>query len=271
MNYDEKETTEIINIKTQEDEICTTNNEQPIIDKKTEANLICDDTTAVNVPVVDVSNVKNSKKSIIIILSLLVALIILGLSGFFIYTSVIVPNNQYDQAITELENENYDKAISAFKKMGDYKDSKNMILEAYYEKGKSLFDEGSYSEAITAFEKAGNYEDTKDKLAEAKEQAELQSMKLLFSTAYSSCSSSNTTLSSDGLSICIDGEDKYDTSSYYDVATVITVLGLPDSLGTEMDNTNSLMGVQTETYDNIEVRWSYHPDNGLDVIFKIIS
>lgn len=28
------------------------------------------------------------------------------------------------------------------------------------------------------------------------------------------------------------------------------------------------MGRQTESYEYYDVSWSYHPDNGLDVIFK---
>ena len=49
---------------------------------------------------------------------------------------------------------------------------------------------------------------------------------------------------------------------------IIKTLGLPDSLYDEMCETNALMGRQTESYEYYDVSWSYHPDNGLDVIFK---
>ena len=50
---------------------------------------------------------------------------------------------------------------------------------------------------------------------------------------------------------------------------LIDKLGLPDSLFEDMTMTNALMGKQSEEYENYVVEWSYHPDNGLDVIFKI--
>jgi hypothetical protein len=56
-----------------------------------------------------------------------------------------------------------------------------------------------------------------------------------------------------------------------DIQTIIKGLGLPDSLYNEMCYTNSLMGRQSETFDYYEVSWSYHPDNGLDAIFKFVD
>jgi len=69
--------------------------------------------------------------------------------------------------------------------------------------------------------------------------------------------------------ITVDSKDGSDADGMMDIMTLNGALNMPDSLFTEMCATNSLMGRQSETYDNIEVEWSYHPDNGLDVFFKI--
>ncbi len=73
------------------------------------------------------------------------------------------------------------------------------------------------------------------------------------------------------MSISVDSEDQYDYLSLLDIITIVNSLGLPDSLTDEMSATNSLMGRQEEVFDNINVSWSYHPDNGLDAIFKIVK
>ena len=50
-------------------------------------------------------------------------------------------------------------------------------------------------------------------------------------------------------------------------------LGLPESLYSDMLNTNSLMGKQNESFPSlgISVSWSYHPDNGMEINYKLIS
>ena len=46
-------------------------------------------------------------------------------------------------------------------------------------------------------------------------------------------------------------------------------LGLPAWLYEHMLRTNSLQGVQTEEYDNVTVRYTYHPDKGLEVAYYL--
>lgn len=72
----------------------------------------------------------------------------------------------------------------------------------------------------------------------------------------------------DKASIIVDAQNEYDYDTVSDVLVIIKTLGLPDSLYDEMCETNALMGRQTESYEYYDVSWSYHPDNGLDVIFK---
>ena len=45
-------------------------------------------------------------------------------------------------------------------------------------------------------------------------------------------------------------------------------LHLPVYIEREMKETNAAMGVCTETVGDIEVSWSYHPDRGMEVIYK---
>jgi hypothetical protein len=33
-----------------------------------------------------------------------------------------------------------------------------------------------------------------------------------------------------------------------------------------MDKTRALDGMQREVFDTFDVSWSYHPDNGLDIV-----
>lgn len=45
------------------------------------------------------------------------------------------------------------------------------------------------------------------------------------------------------------------------------MLGLPDSVYNKMSNTRALDGRQTETFGVVEVSWTYHPNQGLEIIY----
>lgn len=185
-------------------------------------------------------NKKSQDKKVVIMLGVLIALLVVICAYFFI-NNTIMPSIYYNIGVEALEDDNYDKAIAYFQKANGYKDSKNKIENA--EEMKEIV------AANEAFEKQ------KDKM----------------SSAYKLCTSSGTKLSYDGLSITVDSSSKYDKEGVADIVMVIYALGLPESLVDEMSSTNALMGRQTRTYNGIEVSWSYHPDNGLDAIFKIIE
>lgn len=94
-----------------------------------------------------------------------------------------------------------------------------------------------------------------------------------FSTLYNTyLSSSYARLASDGSYLSID-TNPYDWDDYTNedaivgLRNVVSALGLPDSLLQKMGSTRALDGRQTETYSNVEVSWSYHPDDGLEVLF----
>ena len=54
----------------------------------------------------------------------------------------------------------------------------------------------------------------------------------------------------------------------YAIEKVNSALGFPDSVMKEMNNTSALDGVRTESSGSITVSWTFHPDHGLEVIYK---
>ncbi len=91
-----------------------------------------------------------------------------------------------------------------------------------------------------------------------------------FQKAYDKCGSpSGIRISDEGKTISIDGNGEYEYSGadLSDIACVLYAIEIPDYVISNMDSTNSLMGRQTANFgDDIDVSWSYHPDNGLDVV-----
>ena len=81
-------------------------------------------------------------------------------------------------------------------------------------------------------------------------------------------------LATDGSYLSIDTnpydiEDEFDTDAWYAIQDVNDYLGLPDSVDELMQSTNALSGRQTQTYGDVTVTWTYHPDNGLEVMYTI--
>ena len=79
-------------------------------------------------------------------------------------------------------------------------------------------------------------------------------------------------LGADGKSLTVQtAEPVGEISSVYALAGTACVLdetGAPSSVGTKIDSTTALMGRQSDSWDGLEVSWSYHPDNGLDAVFE---
>lgn len=51
-----------------------------------------------------------------------------------------------------------------------------------------------------------------------------------------------------------------------DLACVLGNLHVSDAVIAKMDGTRALDGMQTGSWDDIDASWTYHPDDGLDVI-----
>lgn len=186
---------------------------------------------------------------------------------------------KYRHANYMVEQEHFDDALAIYELLDGYSESNSKIKETYYKKAISEYNNGAYLDAKKDFQTSGNYGDTAIYLLkiediekkEATEEAHRKNVELLKNAYDAVKGNSRITLASDGLSITVDSKNKYDISSFIDISTIISKLKLPDSLYDAMVSTNSLMGRQNETYNAWNVSWSYHPDNGLDVIFKLVE
>ena len=63
----------------------------------------------------------------------------------------------------------------------------------------------------------------------------------------------------------IDGDDYYFEDAWKLVKAINKKLGFNESLENKMEHTRSLDGKQSEKSNNIEVTWTYHPNNGLEI------
>lgn len=60
-------------------------------------------------------------------------------------------------------------------------------------------------------------------------------------------------------------------SEYGDVAGVACVLGelgTPESITAQISRTTAMMGVQDGDHDGLHYSWSYHPDNGMNLVIS---
>lgn len=95
-----------------------------------------------------------------------------------------------------------------------------------------------------------------------------------FETALKTCkltSVPGADLGDNGRTLILDhkGEDESEGLRYEKLACVLAALNIPDAVAARMDATRSLDGMQTGEWDNITASWTYHPDNGLDVILEL--
>ena len=70
-----------------------------------------------------------------------------------------------------------------------------------------------------------------------------------------------------------DGDYRYIFTVNDAIEKINKKMGLPDSLYNDMNQTSWSMGKQKEVFENvgIEVTWTYHPDKGLEVTYKLIN
>lgn len=92
-----------------------------------------------------------------------------------------------------------------------------------------------------------------------------------FQKAYDTCGTpAGITVSDGGKSLIIDGkgEEDYSGAEIYNTVCVLTEVKVPSYIISNMETTNSLMGRQSDEFDGIAVSWSYHPNNGLDIVIN---
>ncbi|MBO5327529.1 MAG: Ig-like domain-containing protein [Clostridia bacterium] len=92
------------------------------------------------------------------------------------------------------------------------------------------------------------------------------------------CKSAWAEVGSDGSYLEIDTnpndyEDYFISVADEAIEDINKAIGLPDSLYNDMLNTSYNMGRQTETFEDfgVTISWTYHPNYGLEVVYKIIE
>ncbi len=92
------------------------------------------------------------------------------------------------------------------------------------------------------------------------------------------CTSTWAEVGSDGSYLEID-TNPYNRDDYWDsdadaaIEKINSALGLPDSINSDIGNTSWSMGKQSETFESIgiTVEWTYHPDKGTEITYKLIN
>lgn len=121
--------------------------------------------------------------------------------------------------------------------------------------------------------------------AKAGEQAEtvetivdpVQNRKSLLGEAYSECCDSTkdyASLSYDKTSLVIDTKPNdsyysYESDAISAIVLCNAYLKLPSSITDKMSSTRALDGMQSQDCGDFTVSWTYHPDNGLKVIYEV--
>lgn len=89
----------------------------------------------------------------------------------------------------------------------------------------------------------------------------------LLKVAHDSCSAG---ILSDGdrtMTLDMAGDDSGSgTLSFDQVACVLVAVDTPSSISSRMDATRALDGMQDAEWDGFHASWTYHPDQGLDII-----
>ena len=112
---------------------------------------------------------KAKQKRIVIIAGVITVLVI---AAAVIVTKVVIPNKNYNNALSLMAEGRYEEAISAFEALEGYRDSDARITEAEdailalkYAEAQALFEAGQYDEARQAFESIAGYKDTAEQIA----------------------------------------------------------------------------------------------------------
>ena len=91
--------------------------------------------------------------------------------------------------------------------------------------------------------------------------------------AISTCnltSSEYVELSDNGHSLMLDGRSDTVFNGLRNAQTICVLdeLGVPSYIRMLMTRTRAIDGMQQEEFDSFKIHWTYHPDNGLDIIIR---
>lgn len=78
-------------------------------------------------------------------------------------------------------------------------------------------------------------------------------------------------LADEGRSITFDMRGEADSrgAGIVDIACIFAALEMPSAVSSHIDQTTSVDGRQTESWGDVTVSWSYHPDRGLDGVLTL--
>ena len=103
---------------------------------------------------------KNGKKGLILFILIVV---LAGIFAGYKYVPGFINDYKYDKATELAKTGDFEKAITAFKDLGNYSDSQEKALECEYNYALKLEEDGKFSEAKLAFEALGDYADSSTK------------------------------------------------------------------------------------------------------------
>ncbi|HWL03124.1 MAG TPA: hypothetical protein VNQ52_12235 [Microbacteriaceae bacterium] len=96
-----------------------------------------------------------------------------------------------------------------------------------------------------------------------------------FAEAVRSCGGENVGMYLDDnentLVLDVKGDEDSAGASYLDYACLIEELDTPGRVVSHIEQTTSMDGRQSEEWDGIEFSWSYHPDRGIDGVFRYVE
>ena len=80
-------------------------------------------------------------------------------------------------------------------------------------------------------------------------------------------------LGDDGQSLTVDGQGDDDALGvpYADTLCILAAVDTPDGVISRMGSTRALDGMQTAEWDRISAYWTYHPEDGLDVVLEVVN
>lgn len=106
---------------------------------------------------------KKRKKRYIFIGLLIILITCVSFGGYYLYKEY-TKQKIYAKAETYFQSGEYEQAIDNWKRIENFKDSKDKISYAIYQKAEELYNEKKYQEAIEEWKKIDTYKDSKNRI-----------------------------------------------------------------------------------------------------------
>lgn len=83
--------------------------------------------------------------------------------------------------------------------------------------------------------------------------------------------SADAELGDGGLTLTVNmrGEDEIGGLEYLEASCIVDALNPPAAVTSHIEQTTSMDGRQSESWDQFSISWSYHPDRGLDYVLTV--